>query len=175
MNDAMGFLVFLGICGAIWFFLAQRGASTPTQHGLDEVENDLKNEIKADHEALSIALTACQQSHPEAVNALSWLAAQDGAVSKQELRSIFRFCDEQGTAINKLAYKAIDSLNAGMSMNVKTTEAEAHQSIAALANKPAAYRLAFYGAANKLCGSQKNLSAAKQRFLKQAENVTGQK
>lgn len=180
MNDATGFLVFLVICGAIWFLLTRHGstrpaARLPARDMIHDIEDDIKRERAMHHEVLSTALAACQKEHPDAVNALSWLAAQDGTVSKQELRNIFRFCAEQGTSINQLAYTAIDSLNAGMSMTVKTTEIEAHQSIESLVNKPVAYRLAFYGATNKLCGSHKNLSQAKQRFLKQAEDITGQK
>ena len=141
---------------------------------IGDIEDDIRRERKAHAEALSTALASCQEEHQAAVNALTWLAAADGTVSKQELRGIFRFCEDQGTPIDKGAYKAIDSLNAGMSMQVKATEADAHRSISSLTGREAPYRLAFYGAANKLCGSQKQLSQAKQRFLKQAEAIVVQ-
>jgi len=156
---------------AIWYMLTRRDSSPPPRSMVDGVEDDIRREQKAHHEALSAALAACQDAHHDAVNALTWLAAADGTVSKQELRGIFRFCEEHGTPIDKAAYKAIDSFNAGMSMQVKASEADAHRSITTLADKDASYRLAFYGAANKLCGSQKQISQAKQRFLKQAEAI----
>lgn len=174
MTEAVVAVLF--ICLALWFLLLRRGsnppgASPPARDMIDDIEADIKRERTTHHEALSTALAACQNGHPDAVNALSWLAAADGTVSKQELRGIFRFCEDQGTPIAKTAYTAIDSLNAGMSMKVKTSETEAHRSIAALADKTTAYRLAFYGTANKLCGSQKQINPTKQRFLKQAEAI----
>lgn len=179
MNDFGPIIIFL-VIAALWYMwrmLTRSDSSTPSRGRVDDigdVEDDIRRERKEHHEALSTALSACQEDHREAVNALTWLAAADGTVSKQELRGIFRFCEEQGSPISKDAYKAIDSLNAGMSMQVKATEADAHLSIAALTKKDASYRLAFYGVANKLCGSQKKLNQAKQRFLKQAEAIVAQ-
>ena len=170
MNGVTGFLVLLGGLGVLWLLLTYGSPAASTDDVPDEV---VDGEIKADRETLATALDACQTAHPEVADALSWLAAQDGTVSKQELRIIFQFCEAQGTAINERAYTALARLNSGVSMKVGITEAEALQSIAALASKPVAYRLAFYGAANRLCGSQKNISQAKQRFLKQAEQVAG--
>lgn len=166
-------IVLTLFAGAGIWFLLRRAKDTrhhESSRGLiDEIEDDIRRERKEHHAALSAALSACQETHPSAVGALSWLAASDGTVSKQELRVIFRFCEEQGTPIAKAAYRAIDSLNAGMSMEVKATENDALNSISKLTDKPPAYKLAFYGATNKLCGSQKKLSQAKQRFLKSAE------
>lgn len=172
-------IIFLILCAVLVAFFFARGSvrrtsEAPARDMVDEIKDDIKRERREHHEALSTALAACQAAHPDAVNALSWLAAADGTVSKQELRGIFRFCEDQGTPIAKGAYKAIDSLNAGMSMNVKTTEAEAHRSIAALADKTAAYKLAFYGTANKLCGSQKSRSPTKERFLKKTASIVEQ-
>jgi len=178
MSETGSIVMFLMACVALWYMLARRGqeprGAAGTRDMVDEIKDDIRRERREHHEALSAALAACQAAHPDAVNALSWLAAADGTVSKQELRGIFRFCEDQGTPIPKGAYTAIDSLNAGMSMNVKTTEAEAHRSIAALADKTAAYRLAFYGTANKLCGSQKSRSPTKERFLKKTASIVEQ-
>lgn len=177
MNE-VGVVIFIAICVGLWFLFTRRSEPStpraPARDMIDDIEDDIRRERREHHEALSTALALCQQLHPTAVDALSWLAAADGTVSKQELRGIFRFCEEQGTPINKAAYKAIDSLNAGMSMNVKTTEAEAHHAVASLADKPAAYRLAFYATANKICGSQKSLSPTKERFLKKAASIIEQ-
>jgi hypothetical protein len=176
MDGLASLILSIVILAVLWYMLTRLTRSDlrpPPRSMVDDIEDDIKRERKVHAEALSKALSDCQNAHHDAVNALSWLAVADGTVSKQELRGIFRFCEEQGTPIDKEVYKAIDSLNAGMSMQVKSSETDAHRSIAALTSMDAAYRLAFYGAANKLCGSQKQLSQAKQRFLKQAEAIVG--
>lgn len=167
-----GLIVFLLVTVALAIGLKymKRDKVAPSAHENEE-ENEWEKELRKSQEHLAAALKACQDNHPQATDALSWLAAADGSVSKQELRTIFRFCADQGTVIDKAAFKAIDDLNAGMTMRVRTTESDAHQAVAALSDKPAAYRLAFYGTANKLCGSQKHINEAKQRFLKAAEGL----
>lgn len=131
----------------------------------DESTNRLK---QAEH-ALQAAIASCQENHPHAFKALAWLAASDGTVSKQELRLIFRFCEAQGTQINRDAHEAIDLLNTGLNMSVTGSEKDVHESLSELAGKPLAYKTSFFGAAHALCGTQKRLSQAKQRFLEKAE------
>lgn len=176
-----GFLILLILIGAaaLYFYFSKKTSSTALGDGAmrrsyEETESEWDKELRAAQQRLSAALASCQKDHPQATDALCWLAGSDGTVSKQELRILFRFCAEMGTHIDKAAYKDIDNLNAGMSVKVRTKESEAHQSIKALAEKPASYRLAFFGAANKICGSQKRLSETKQRFIKAAETIVHQ-
>lgn len=166
-----GFAIIILIAVVVVIYFKFMKSAHPPQTSEPRTESAWERELREAQQRLSAALSSCQRDHPEAADALCWLAGSDGTVSKQELRILFRFCQEQGTQIEKAAFKDIDNLNAGMSVKVRSTEAQAHQSIAALASKPAAYRLALYGAANKICGSQKRLSETKQRFLKAAEAI----
>lgn len=170
----MEIVALLIVIGIIVFIAGRGKSSKPAERSIvEELEDDIRRERKEHHALLSAAMTACNDAHRDAMTALCWLAAADGSVSKQELRTIFRFCAEQGTAINKDTYQTIDSLNAGMSIKVPTSEPDAMSAVAALASQPAAYKLAFFAAANKLCGSQKKIAPAKQRFLKAAESLVG--
>lgn len=175
-----GTFIIIGIIAVVvfYFFIMKKTHGSTNQSSpdreIERVENDWDRELRESQQHLSTALSSCQNDHPQAADALCWLANSDGTVSKQELRILLRFCEEQGTRIDKAAFKAIDNLNAGMSMKVRTTETEAHQAVKTLAGKPAAYRLAFYGAANKICGPQKRISEAKQRFIKAAEAIVHQ-
>lgn len=170
MNNATAIIIIiLVVAGGLWFLMRSRTTRAVADNTIRDIKQDIQDERQAHHRALSSALAACQDAHPEAVNALTWLAGADGVVSKQELRLVFNFCEAQGVVLNKSAYKAIDSLNAGMSMQIKATETAAHASIDALASRPPPYKAAFFGTAHKICGSQKRLTAAKERFLKKAE------
>lgn len=173
MSNSLIFLILLAVI--IWFFIRSQSSKNLPGTPMDEAERNIQRALHQDRQILATALGACQTTHKDAVDALSWLAGADGTVSKQELRLIFRFCEAQGTAIDQAAYKAIDKLNAGLSMNIQSTEADAYRSIAALAGKPGAYKMAFYGAANKLCGSQKQQNRTKERFIKKAEEILGGK
>ena len=104
MNGVTGFLVLLGGLGVLWLLLTYGSPAASADDVPDEIEDNPNDATKSDRKALSSAIKACQKSHPEATSTLSWLAAQDGAVSKQELRIIFRFCEAQGTVINERAY-----------------------------------------------------------------------
>jgi len=175
MDGAIIIIAIIAVA-ALYFYVVKKTTDTSRSNeairrAFEDTESEWEKELRAAQQRLSAALASCQKDHPQAADALCWLAGSDGTVSKQELRILFRFCAEQGTQIDKAAYKDIDNLNAGMSVKVRTTERDAHQSIKALAEKPAAYRLAFYGAANKICGSQKRLSETKQRFIKAAEAI----
>jgi hypothetical protein len=169
------FIIALAIVAGIWFYMYIKSNNNRAETPMDETERNIQRALHQDRQILATALGACQTTHKDAVDALSWLAGADGTVSKQELRLIFRFCEAQGTAIDQAAYKAIDKLNAGLSMNIQSTEADAYRSIAALAGKSGAYKMAFYGAANKLCGSQKQQNRTKERFIKKAEEILGGK
>ena len=174
MNDAAIIGIIVVTVVAYFFVMKTRASGTNNaalNKEIEQIESEWDKELRESQQHLGAALSACQKDHSLAADALCWLAAADGTVSKQELRVLLRFCEEQGTQINKAAFKAIDNLNAGMSMKVRTTESEAHQAITALSEKPAAYRLAFYGAANKIVGSQKRLSEAKRRFIEAASAI----
>jgi hypothetical protein len=163
-------IIFIGIAVAVIYFLLKKNRTEPlTQEASDESE--WEKELRQAQERLNAALIACRQDHPEATESLCWLAGSDGTVSKQELRTVMRFCVEQGTNINQAAFKDIDKLNAGLRVDNSTTEAEAHSLIQKIASRPTGYRVAFFGVANKLCGNQKNISIKKQKFIKAASEL----
>lgn len=127
--------------------------------------------IKEAHRILQAAMHVCNTDHPSASQALLWLAASDGTISKQEARNLFRFCEKQGSTLPAGTHDALDYLNNGMSIRTSRTEREVQNDLADIGSKPIPYRAAFIGAAHAICGGNKRISKTKQDFLDQANRL----
>lgn len=117
------------------------------------------------HRILKAAMDVCNTDHSAAAQALLWLAASDGTISKQEARNLFRFCEKQGSTLPSGTNDALDYLNNGMTIRTSRTEREVQTDLAEIAARPIPYRAAFLGAAHAICGGNKRISKTKQDFL----------
>lgn len=140
------------------------GTSSPIEH----IDDD---PIREAHRILKAAMDVCNADHAAAAQALLWLAASDGTISKQEARNLFRFCEKQGSTLPAGTNEALDYLNNGMSIRTSRTDREVQSDLAEIGEKPIQYRAAFLGAAHAICGGNKRISKTKQDFLDRAAQL----
>ncbi len=165
------FIPLLAIAALIWFFIRAFKPDAPKQTQYQHTEAPQRDPMKEASKALQQCLGLCQDQHPEAVNALLWIAATDGTVSKQEARNVFRFCEMQGTPVTDAVYDALEYLNSGMRFTTSRSGDDVKKDFSILREKPVAYRAAFIGAAHAICGNAKKMSKTKREFLTRAEGL----
>lgn len=168
-----GFIITLLIVAGLGWYLFRlfnmSDSSTNRAHEPQQQEPD--NEFEKAQRALKIAMDTCMTEHAPAMEALLWLAASDGTISKQEARNVFRFCERQGTALPDGIDAALDYLNNGINISTKRSPSEVTTDLATLSEKTIQYRAAFIGAAHAICGGNKRISKAKQDFLDRANRL----
>lgn len=154
------------VFGLVWYvmhlFKAERAQPPRHTYHREQSEDD---PIREAHRTLQAAMDVCNTDHAAAAQALLWLAASDGTISKQEARNLFRFCEKQGSTLPTGTNDALDYLNNGMTIRTSRTEIEVEKDLAEIAGRPIQYRAAFLGAAHAICGGNKRISKAKQDFL----------
>ena len=159
-------IIAIALTALVWWLFRRKDrppASMPVAEA--PVKDARRTALERSHALLSGTLDRCQDEHAPAVSALLWLAGSDGSVSKQETRNIFRFCEQQGTAIGAEVYTALEHLNNGLSFQLGANESVVTANLAEIAKRDIQYRVAFMGAAHALCGNAKRLSTNKQAFL----------
>lgn len=173
MMEILPILVLAAIAYGIWKYLNLDSAPSQKSRNIYTPEDTWKADRERAQQTLSDALGRCIKEHGHAVDALLWLAGSDGTVSKQEARNMFRFCENQGTSIDKEVYESLEHLNNGMSFKLEKSTPEVMDGVAELAKKEIRYRVAFIGAANAICGGSKRISQTKQKFLDRIADLVG--
>lgn len=165
-------VLLLIVLGLAWYvmhlFKAER--SQPSKHTYYR-EQPADDPIREAHRTLNAAMDVCNSDHAAAAQALLWLAASDGTISKQEARNLFRFCEKQGSTLPSGTNDALDYLNNGMTIQTSRTEREVQNDLEEIAKRPITYRAAFLGAAHAICGGNKRISKTKQDFLDRAAKL----
>lgn len=166
-------VISLLIIIALGWYLVHLFKASDKTHGQAHIvhrhiEQMADDPIDEAHRILRAAVTQCRQDHPPAAQALMWLAATDGTISKQEARNIFRFCEQQGSTMPPGTHDAIEYLNNGVTFESSRSEQAVQSDLNELAEKPIEYRAAFLGAAHAICGGNKRISKVKQDFLDRA-------
>lgn len=161
-------LILVGLALYLRHIFKASDAQPPTTHSVREVADD---QIREAHRTLQAAMDVCNTDHPAASQALLWLAASDGTISKQEARNLFRFCEKQGSTLPAGTNDALDYLNNGMSIRTSRTDREVQNDLEEIGARPIQYRAAFLGAAHAICGGNKRISKTKQDFLDHATRL----
>lgn len=97
-------------------------------------------------EAINAVVGRCRVEHGGAFDALAMIANADGKVSREDLEILVWFCERQGTQVGKEWRKHLPLLNAGVSMDVLTSNS-VQQVVGQLADRPVSYLCDFYAAA----------------------------
>jgi len=169
------FIMSLLIAAGLAWYLRHLFKTSDHRHRSDAPQST-PNEISDDpieeaERTLQAAISNCRNDHPAAAQALMWLAATDGTISKQEARNIFRFCEQQGTALPPGTYDAIEYLNNGVTLDSSRAESAVRRDLEQLAAMPAKYKVEFFGVASAICGNNKRVSKTKQDFLDLAKGL----
>lgn len=134
----------------------------------EEQKPDPNSPLQKALHAMGNAMEKCIADHENAVNALTFMAASDGKVSRQELRIIIGFCERMGTQVGKQWEDACEYLNSGLTISVKGGLSGAEENIAALKDRAINYRAAFLGAAEAIVASNRTSNISKRKLLDQA-------
>jgi hypothetical protein len=166
-------VVILLVIGALALYLTIlfKKSDAPPMEQNSDTDNSDNTHLREAQRTLTTAMGVCREQHRNAFDALLWLAASDGTISKQETRNLLRFCERHGTTLPDSTYDALEHLNSGVHISFQSSLSEALTDLAALAEKPIQYRAAFIGAAHAICGGNKRISKAKQDFLDRANTL----
>lgn len=165
-------VIALVLAVLVWYLMhllkASDAAPVAGRTTVQEMDDD---PIREASRILKAAMDRCNEDHAAAVQALLWLAATDGTISKQEARNVFRFCEQQGSTMPPGTSDALEYLNNGMSITSRRTESEVANDLSEIAGRSISYRAAFIGAAHAICGGNKRISTVKRDFLDRANKL----
>lgn len=164
-------ILLLIIFGLAWYLYRKFNNTHEKPAQFQVIDQPVEGPIVKARRTIKAAIDQCNNEHGPAMQALLWLAATDGTISKQEARNIFRFCEQQGSVLPPGTYDAIEYLNAGVELTSSRADDLVRKDLHELAGKSNRYKIEFIGVAHAICGSNKRVSKAKQAFLDTAKGL----